>query len=399
MPRLIPLLFIKSHIRGYTRKDGTYVQDHYDKRQAKPDEPHGSAHGYGTHNIEHGDTVHFQAGEFKGSGRVVAAGEHGATVHDSTGREHRVHWHEVTGFKPKEGTKKPDTDSQVLGDRKPVPPDQFKAAEWAKGHDDANVTPESILKGFPPDTEQKIADVQKRLGSIEQTIDKYRQDGVYTDERRKLHDQIIGHFFSPEKVAACTPKEGEKPTFTMLGGRGGSGKSWFKGKVYDPNTNIVLDADEIKGMLPEYEGWNAHQVHEESSDILEAILDLARDAGLNVVLDATMKTAKSALKKVEQFKGNGYRIEAHYMHLPRQEAAKRAVSRFLGKTQRFVPPQVVLSNTTNEASFDEIRKHADAWSFRDNNVKQGEEPILISEQKGSGGELRKSAIMLLWRLK
>jgi hypothetical protein len=69
MPRLIPLLFIKSHIKGYTRKDGTYVQDHDDKRQKKPYEPHGSAQGYGTHNIEHGDTVHFQAGEFKGSGR------------------------------------------------------------------------------------------------------------------------------------------------------------------------------------------------------------------------------------------------------------------------------------------------------------------------------------------
>jgi hypothetical protein len=97
MTKAIPLLFVKSHIKGYTRKDGTYVQDHDDKRQKKPDEPHGSVHGYGTHNIEHGDTVHFQAGEFKGSGRVVAAGEHGATVHDSTGREHRVHWHEVTG--------------------------------------------------------------------------------------------------------------------------------------------------------------------------------------------------------------------------------------------------------------------------------------------------------------
>jgi hypothetical protein len=82
---------------------------------------------------------------------------------------------------------------------------------------------------------------------------------------------------------------------------------------------------------------------------------------------------------VKAFKDLGYKVEAHYMHLPRQEAAKRAVSRFLGKTQRYVPVNVVLSNTTNEASFDQVRQLADKWSFRDNNVPQGSEPVLISE--------------------
>jgi predicted kinase len=168
----------------------------------------------------------------------------------------------------------------------------------------------------------------------------------------------------------------------MLGGRGGSGKSWVKGQVYDPEKAIVLDADEIKGMLPEYEGFNAAQVHEESSDILESIMTGAMSLGLNVVLDATMKTEKSALRKVERFKGSGYRIEAHYMHLPRQDAAKRAVARFMGKTKRYVPVNVVLGNVGNEATFEAVKKHADAWSFRDNNVAKGEEPKLISEYKG-----------------
>lgn len=100
------------------------------------------------------------------------------------------------------------------------------------------------------------------------------------------------------------------------------------------------------------------------------------------------------------------------MHLPRQEAAKRAVARFLGKTARFVPPDVVLGNTTNEASFDEVKKMVDAWSFRDNNVKQGEDPILISakgdpvfgKQQAASGQhdepMRKAlpgGMILLWR--
>ena len=68
--------------------------------------------------------------------------------------------------------------------------------------------------------------------------------------------------------------------------------------MYDPSKCIMLDADLIKEMMPEYEGWNAFQVHEESSDIVEAALEFARANGLNVVLDATMKTAKTAIEKV-----------------------------------------------------------------------------------------------------
>ena len=72
------------------------------------------------------------------------------------------------------------------------------------------------------------------------------------------------------------------------------------------------------------------------------------------------------------------------MHLPRQEAAKRAVARFLGKTNRYVPIDVVLSNKENESSFDKVKGLVDKWSFRDNNVPEKTEPILISEGGGDG---------------
>ena len=53
--------------------------------------------GYGPHNVEVGHHVAFTAGDFKGAGKVSACGEDGCTVADKTGREHRVHWSEVTG--------------------------------------------------------------------------------------------------------------------------------------------------------------------------------------------------------------------------------------------------------------------------------------------------------------
>lgn len=395
------------------RQQTKYVRTNKDeggqRQRAAPEGEAGAARGYGTHNLQVGDKVSFEAGDFKGAGKIIGTpGKDGAHVKDASGRVHQVRWSEITGH-DKNGAEKPKVESEVRGEQKPIPPEKFKAADYAKQHDDANVTPDAILSHFPPDTKDKIAEVQERLKSVEQTIDQHRQGDGYSEKRAKLHREIYEHFLSAQRVEAATPPDGHAPTFTILGGRGGSGKSWFKGKVYDADKAIVLDADEIKGMLPEYEGWNAAQVHEESSDILKSMLDACRQLGLNVVLDGTLNTSKSAIDKVKAFKGDGYRIEAHYMHLPRQEAAKRAVSRFLGKTNRYVPVDVVLSNQKNEANFDEVRKHADKWSFRDNNVPAGEEPKLISQgENKSGGEsqekkeepLTKSEaplMLLLWR--
>jgi hypothetical protein len=78
------------------------------KPQGEPQKPQGEPpsgeegegegeDGFGPHNVEAGHHVAFHAGEFKGAGKVTAAGEDGCTVADKSGREHRVHWHEVKG--------------------------------------------------------------------------------------------------------------------------------------------------------------------------------------------------------------------------------------------------------------------------------------------------------------
>lgn len=339
----------------------------------------GARRGYGTHNLSIGGQVSFKMGTLAGDGKIVGMhGDDGAHVEDSAGRQHKVLWHEITGHKPAPGNKKITFDLDVRGSQKPVPASQFSATDYAKEHDDPHVTAPDIMKYFPPDTVRQIAAVQNRLSALEDTLSSFSVDGKWQSERKALHQKIIAEFMSPQKIKAAKPADGESPTFTLLGGRGGSGKGWFKNKVYDEESNIVIDADEIKKLLPEYEGWNAAQVHEESSDLVDFIVDQCREHGLSVVLDGTLKSSKSAIARTKAFKGSGFRIEAHYMHLPRQDAAKRAVARFLGETQRYVPVDVVLSNTTNEASFEQVRALADAWSFRDNNVPEHHDPILIS---------------------
>ena len=438
MPKPIPLLFIKSDIAnrpGLALQNVTDKGGHQTKRwkrtaqemkarkpvkgpeaQAKqrdpdPEDRRGSARGYGTHDIQVGGRAKFKAGEHAGQGEITAVGKDGVTIKDGEGREHGIHHHELTHYAPSEEQRgggqqppgkppvstggegqaepqEPKKPSTVLGKQDPIPAESFVAADYAKSHDQADVTEDSIIAGFPIDTKDRIKAAQDRLENIEQTIDKFKKDGRYNAQREIIHSKIKSDILSPERVKAATPAEGEKPTFMILGGRGGSGKSSFNGLVYDPSKFIVLDADHIKSLLPEYEGWNAFQVHEESSDLFDEITDLAQALGLNIVHDATMKTSKKAVALVNRFKDAGYRTEAHYMHLPRQESAKRAVGRFLhgGEKGRYVPVDVILGNTTNEESFDQVKGLVDNWSFRDNNVPKGSQPILISEGGDKAGK-------------
>ena len=56
-----------------------------------------SAGSFGPDVVKPGHHVAFAAGDFAGSGKVAASGRDGVKVHDSSGREHSVHWREVTG--------------------------------------------------------------------------------------------------------------------------------------------------------------------------------------------------------------------------------------------------------------------------------------------------------------
>ena len=262
-----------------------------------------------------------------------------------------------------------------------IPPEEFVAADWARKHDDAGITPEIVIEGLSDDQGKRLQDGQSKLQGLSTTVEQFKHGNDYSAERIEVHRKIIEHFLSPEQVSAAKPDSGEAPVFVMLGGRGGSGKSWFESVTYSRARCIVLDADEIKRMLPEYEGWNAAVVHEESSDILDVILRYCQDLGLNVVLDATMKSGAGVLRKAREFKSSGFRVEAHYMHLSRHLAAIHAIKRFCDqKNGRYVPVEVILGNTSNESNFDSLRPLLDAWSFWDNDVPAGTSPAYVSGQ-------------------
>lgn len=188
------------------------------------------------------------------------------------------------------------------------------------------------------------------------------------------------------------PAKGEKPKLVILGGRGGSGKSSFTdGSLgddgYDRDKFFVIDPDEYKTRLPEYKdkkgtkyyGVNAWEVHEESSDMKKAALDMARKKGANVVLDGTLSKYSSVKKVIDAFKEAGYDVEGAYMHLPREKSVARGILR--GMKGRFVPVGQLLEMKENEDVFEQLMPEFRKWSIYDNDVPKGEKPKLVARSK------------------
>lgn len=273
----------------------------------------------------------------------------------------------------------------VKGRQPPVTAQQSSAADL---YQPPTKTAEQIIAEHG--AAKGIEDVRARLAKLAPTdapVDKggFRlPDGTYTTQRKLLHEKIVDEMFSERAVARALPAEGERPTLTMLGGRGGSGKSWLTGKdgPVDATRAILLDSDHIKSLLPGYQGWNAALYHEESSHILSMADKRATDLGVNVINDATLKSKSTVGKRVAQYEAADYQLEGFYMYLGPDDAAGRAMSRFSKGgtfTGRFVPPEVILGNTANEKNFDEMSPKFVRWGVYDNS---GKSPKLVQEKRG-----------------
>ena len=341
-----------------------------------------------------GDMIRFEREKKLIDGMVVAKGNDGVTAKKEA-FAYQVPYKNIKQNLTKEGT---------------ISPENFNAADYRNKYQDSKIAElEKASKGagvkyfldkYLPGAEGKEmskkadeteARVKNQIATDGQTIDNFRLSGegvdaVYSDERAALHEKIMDYYFSPDKIAKARPKPGQKPMLVMLGGRAGAGKSWFtnteEGGLYNPEEFIVLDADAIKSgvydkngkelcpPLPEYEGWNAGTVHEESSDLNKKLIDMAMKMGLNVIIDGTMNSPKKSVKQIQDFKKAGYFTSCDYMFTPMQESMKRACSRFKTRKNdysgRFVPLGIMTDMTQNEDAFEAVKGLVDRYSFRDN---------------------------------
>jgi len=276
-----------------------------------------------------------------------------------------------------------------------IPDKPFTSASDYYVAGDTAVTEAGIIDALVLEDAATIRGFEELLDGVVPTIDRFRDvNGVWSAGRQLVHRDIIrkvilGH---DEATGVLTRSNilrdgfhqakataGQAPTYTVIGGRGGSGKSWFSGVdgPIDRRNVLLMDSDAIKKLLPEYKGWNAGELHLESSYLFDEITKIARRMNFNVVHDMTLKNARQAIERMNLFTDAGYQLEGYYMYLPRHEAANRAVARALGEERRYVPLDVILSNTQNEIVFDQLRSSFSKWGMWDNLVPFGTDPKFV----------------------
>jgi predicted ABC-type ATPase len=165
-----------------------------------------------------------------------------------------------------------------------------------------------------------------------------KENGEYTPERKKLHDEIIATFHEGKP---CIDK---RPAVAILtGGAPASGKTTFIKKYVDldPDKVYHVDADEVRAMLPEYKGWNATQTHLETADLVNQLIDeIGVPCDHDLIYDGTMNKATKYEKIVNKLHKLGYKVFVVYISIPEQVSKERVIARYK-KAGRYVPMKVI----------------------------------------------------------
>ena len=163
-----------------------------------------------------------------------------------------------------------------------------------------------------------------------------------------------------------------------------SGKSTIANPIARKMNAAVIDSDEAKKMLPEYEGGiGANAVHEESSDIAERVLNLALEFGDNVVIPKVGGKPGSIDRLITKLKEKGYSVDLVDMSVTYSNARSRMYMRFV-KEGRLINPDYVRQVGNNPGkTYDTLKQQgkADGYTRIDNNGQIDEPKELIEDTR------------------
>jgi predicted ABC-type ATPase/cell division septum initiation protein DivIVA len=243
--------------------------------------------------------------------------------------------------------------------------------DFSDYYEKGGAVPEQFLdsKGVRKIDPKSIKELTDFVMALPQTKSVFFNEstGEYVPSRRKLHAEIINTF---KKDVVCITKG--QPIAIFMGGSPASGKSSFLRK-YSPyllkEEILKVDADEIRAMLPEYQGYNASQTHSETKDIVSTLLsnkNIGIPCDFDLIYDGTMNSVKSYIPLMDILRKRGYKIFIVYMDkVPKDVIIKRALERYQ-KSGRFVPLEVIEDFfEKGRAAFDDLKKDVDGYMVID----------------------------------
>ncbi|SDK32114.1 zeta toxin family protein [Aliiruegeria lutimaris] len=157
---------------------------------------------------------------------------------------------------------------------------------------------------------------------------------------------------------------------TLLLGSPAAGKSTIANEIAVARGAAILDSDEIKKTIPEFDGGiGAGAVHEESSDLAKLVEAELLAGGYNVVIPKVGGSAASIEKLAGRLRAAGYEIRLVNMAVTSENAYKRMIGRYVS-SGRIIPPAYVDAIGDKPSSvFRELKEKGlfDGYAEIDNN--------------------------------
>lgn len=218
-------------------------------------------------------------------------------------------------------------------------------------------------------------------------------DGKLTSQREAVHQDIID-----EKLEGKVPVDGQA-TMTMLGGGPASGKSSVMSTSdgdIDEHT-VVVDPDDMKKRLPNYAtmaNWDenaASYYHEESSALAKRFAGVAFSENYDVIYDGTGDgSVNSVMKKINQARENGYRVEGKYVTIDTEDAVARNKKRYQDAVDKGVPARLVPEEYVRDTHRDVTdilgvtAPSFDVGELWDNRGSKGQQKLIATFGNGKG---------------
>lgn len=218
-------------------------------------------------------------------------------------------------------------------------------------------------------------EVKKRLEENKMKIPTNRDN---SEERIRLREKIKKDIIRNIKKMDI---HSEKRLDIVMGNPGSGKNSVISIPLREKYKSFILDNDDIKEVLPEFDdGLGAFVVHEESSDIANDLFKTFIKMEYNLIFPMVGRTYKSITDKVDFAKKNGYEVHLHFCDLSLEKTAERIVQRFR-ETNRYVSLDYLMNqvqdNPRNNYEIAKKERLCDSYTMYDNDVEKGEKAIEI----------------------
>ena len=140
--------------------------------------------------------------------------------------------------------------------------------------------------------------------------------------------------------------------------------------------------------MPEALGWNATNIHEESTAISKKLTAQAVEQRHNVLYDGSGRSRGKMLRMAQYYAKHGYEVHVVHVTVPSYVSVNRAAKRFLvnpfgvtrkEKPSRYAPLNFVFNvvDAKPDGTYEALKEspHVTSGVSLDNNVPLGDKPI------------------------